>query len=48
MESHPHGVGEGVWWDLKDVKRRLEKGRGLVPRDLAKRRNPLVQTRASP
>jgi putative transposase len=24
------------------VKRRLEKGRGLAPRELAKRRNPLV------
>ncbi len=31
-----------VWWDLKDVKRRLEKGKGLAPRDFAKRRNPLV------
>ncbi len=33
---------KGVWWDLKDVKRRLEKGRGLAPRDFAKRRNLLV------
>jgi len=33
---------KGIWWDVKDVKRRLEKGRGLVPRDHAKRRNPLV------
>ncbi len=33
---------KGVWWDLKDVKRRLEKGKGLVPRDFAKRKNPLV------
>jgi len=24
------------------VKRRLEKGRGLVPRDFAKKKNPLV------
>ena len=38
----PTGWVKGVWWDLKDVKRRLEKGRGLVPRDLAKKRNPLV------
>ncbi|MEM4652028.1 MAG: zinc ribbon domain-containing protein [Pyrobaculum sp.] len=38
----PEGAAKGVWWDLKDVKRRLEKGRGLVPRELAKRRNPLV------
>ncbi len=33
---------KGVWWDLRDVKRRLEKGKGLAPRDFAKRRNPLV------
>jgi putative transposase len=38
----PEGAAKGVWWDLKDVKRRLEKGRGLAPRDFAKRRNPLV------
>jgi len=38
----PEGVVKAVWWDLKNVKRRLEKGRGLVPRELAKRRNPLV------
>jgi len=38
----PEGAAKGVWWDLKNVKRRLEKGRGLVPRELAKRRNPLV------
>jgi len=38
----PEGAAKGVWWDLKDVKRRLEKGRGLVPRELAKGRNPLV------
>jgi len=38
----PAGWVKGVWWDLKDVKRRLEKGRGLAPRDFAKRRNPLV------
>jgi IS605 OrfB family transposase len=38
----PEGAAKGVWWDLRDVKRRLEKGRGLVPRDFAKRRNPLV------
>ena len=38
----PEGAAKGVWWDLKDVKRRLEKRRGLAPRDFAKRRNPLV------
>ena len=30
----PEGAAKGVWWDLKNVKRRLEKGGGLVPREL--------------
>jgi len=38
----PAGTSKGVWWDLKDVKRRLEKGRGLVPKEAVRRRNPLV------
>jgi len=38
----PEGVVKGVWWDLKDVKRRLEKGRELVPKEVVRRRNPLV------
>jgi len=29
----PAGTAKGIWWDLKDVKRRLEKGRGLVPKE---------------
>jgi putative transposase len=41
-KTTPTGWVKTVWWDLKDVKRRLEKGRGLAPRDFAKRRNPLV------
>jgi putative transposase len=41
-KATPTGWVKGVWWDLKDVKRRLEKGGGLVPRDFAKRRNLLV------
>jgi hypothetical protein len=39
----PEGAAKAVWWDLKDVKRRLEKGRGLVPKEAVRRRNPLVQ-----
>ncbi len=38
----PAGTAKGVWWDLKDVKRRLEKERGLVPKEAVRRRNPLV------
>ena len=38
----PEGAAKGVWWDLRDVKRRLEKGRGLVPKEAVRRRNPLV------
>jgi len=36
------GTAKGVWWDLKDVKWRLEKGRGLVPKEAVRRRNPLI------
>jgi Transposase and inactivated derivatives len=38
----PEGAAKGVWWDLRDVKRRLEKGRGLVPKEAVRRKNPLV------
>jgi len=38
----PEGVVKGVWWDVKEARKRLEKGGGLVPRELAKRRNALV------
>jgi len=38
----PEGAAKAVWWDLKDVKRRLEKGRGLVPKEAVRRRNALV------
>jgi IS605 OrfB family transposase len=41
-KTTPTGWVKTVWWDLKDVKRRLEEGRGLVPRDFAKKKNPLV------
>jgi IS605 OrfB family transposase len=41
-KTTPIGWVKGVWWDLKDVKRRLEKGRGLVPKEAVRRRNPLV------
>ncbi len=33
---------KGAWWDVKDMKRRLKKGRGLVPKEAVRRRNPLV------
>ncbi len=41
-KTTPTGWVKGVWWDLRDVKGRLEKGGGLVPRDFAKRRNLLA------
>ncbi len=41
-KTTPTGWVKGVWWDLRDVKRRLERERGLVPKELAKRKNPLV------
>ncbi len=41
-KTTPTGWVKGVWWGVKDVKRRLEKGRGLVPKEAVRRRNPLV------
>jgi IS605 OrfB family transposase len=38
----PEGVVKGVWWDVKKVRKRLKKGRGLVPKEAMRRRNPLV------
>jgi len=38
----PEGVVKAMWWDVKEARKRLEKGGGLVPRELAKRRNALV------
>jgi putative transposase len=38
----PEGATKALWWDLKDVKRRLEKGRGLLPKEAVRRRNPLI------
>jgi hypothetical protein len=48
-KTTPTGWVKGVWWDLRDVKRRLEKGRGLVPKEAVRRRNlpvpwPVVYT----
>jgi putative transposase len=36
----PTGWVKAVWWDMKEAKKRLKKG--IMPRDAAKKRNPLV------
>jgi putative transposase len=36
----PEGVAKGVWWDVKEAKKRLRKG--IMPKDTAKKRNPPV------
>jgi len=41
-KTAPTGWVKGVWWDAKEVGKRLKKERGLVPKELAKRKNPLV------
>jgi putative transposase len=38
----PTGWVKGIWWDVKEVRKRLKKGRGLVPKEAVMRRNPLV------
>jgi putative transposase len=39
-KTTPEGVVKGVWWDVKEIGKRLKKG--IMPKDVAKRRNPLV------
>jgi putative transposase len=41
-KTTPTGWVKGVWWDVKKVRKRLKKGRGLVPKEDVRRRNPLV------
>jgi putative transposase len=36
----PEGVVKAVWWDMKEARKRLKKG--IMPKDVAKKRNPLV------
>jgi IS605 OrfB family transposase len=36
----PEGAVKGVWWEVKEVRRMLRKG--VIPKELAGRRNPLV------
>jgi len=39
-KTTPEGVVKAVWWDVKETKKRLKKG--IMPKDAAKKRNPLV------
>jgi putative transposase len=39
-KTTPTGWVKGVWWDVKEARKRLKKG--IVPKDVAKKRNPLV------
>jgi putative transposase len=39
-KATPTGWVKGVWWDVKEARKRLKKG--IMPKDVAKRRNPLV------
>ncbi|MFP3267165.1 MAG: zinc ribbon domain-containing protein, partial [Thermoproteus sp.] len=41
-KTAPTGWVKGVWWDAKEVGKRLKKERGLVPKEFAERKNPLV------
>jgi len=38
----PEGVVKGVWWDVKEARKKLRKRRRLVPKEAVRRRNPLV------
>ena len=41
-KTTPTGWVKAVWWEVKEVRKRLEKGRGLVPKEAVRMRNPLV------
>jgi len=41
-KATPTGWVKGVWWDVKETRKRLKKERGLVPKEAVRRRNPLV------
>ena len=36
----PEGVVKAMWWDVKEVRKRL--GKGLVPREAVKKANPII------
>jgi putative transposase len=36
----PEGVVKGVWWDVKEVRKRLNKG--IVPREAVGKANPII------
>ena len=40
-KATPEGAAKGVWWDVKEVGKRLRK-EGITPKDAEKRGNPLV------
>jgi len=39
-KTTPTGWVKAVWWDMKEARKRLKKG--IMPKDVAKKRNPLV------
>jgi putative transposase len=36
----PEGVVKGVWWDVKEARKRLKKG--IVPRETVRKANPII------
>jgi IS605 OrfB family transposase len=36
----PEGVVKGVWWDVKEVRKRLKKG--IMPREAVRKANPII------
>jgi putative transposase len=39
-KTTPEGVVKGVWWDVKEVRKRLNKG--IVPREAVGKANPII------
>jgi hypothetical protein len=36
----PEGAAKAVWWDVKEVRKRLKKG--IVPKEAVKKANPII------
>jgi hypothetical protein len=39
-KTTPEGVVKGVWWDVKEIGKRLKKG--IAPREAVKKANPII------
>jgi putative transposase len=44
-KTTPTGWVKGVWWDVKEARKRLKKG--IVPRETVRKTNPIISHRST-